>query len=146
MSDEELIAKLEVAMEASVELDGLIAMRFREMPPAAKYELVNMHGQHVDHWYGGHYGAYEFYHPEAYTSSIDAVVDLIGRELLPGTIWRASNDETQGAGVLVPTERPHGGIWYQDSTWVGGSARLASLALVIAVIRVAPSQQEGNQG
>lgn len=130
-----LIEKLEVATEGCVELDGLIAKHFREIPSTAKYELVNQWGQEVDHWYGGGFGSYEFYHPAPFSTSLDAGLDLIERVLPPGVIWRTSNDETQGAAVLVPTQPRPNVSHYADSEWITAKARLAPLALVIAIMR-----------
>jgi hypothetical protein len=60
-----LIAKCAAATGGDRELDGLMAKQLRE---------------------SGEYGAYEFYEPEPYTSSIDSIVALVEREL-PGAGW-----------------------------------------------------------
>lgn len=83
---ERLLERVERATEGCVELDGLIAKSVMELALDARYELVNAYGQEVDQWYGGHYGAYKFYNPEPYSTSLDAIVGLIERDL-PGWQW-----------------------------------------------------------
>lgn len=129
MEHGELIARLEAASEGSLELDEAIALRFYPwLAPLPRSE------------YGG------WHHPtdgliapaDPYTTSLDAIVALIEREL-PECVWRVGFDPDYGTML--------GSIVGAAPICASGLARHddPKLALCIALLR-ALSREAGHGG
>lgn len=143
---EDLLARVQAATGADLELDGRIAKVAREIPPAAVFMRENVYGQESDTWYTGGYGAYVFHYPEPYTESIDAALALVER-LLGGSARHPV--ECTLSSVGYPSRK---GRHWKAAVWAGvekdgayHNAPTAPLAILAALITALLAQAQGTE-